>query len=105
MGYETNYKLKIHSAEKQECQAQAEEALERDGNLSEFFFGNADSCTWYFHEDDMKALSTNHPRVVFLLEGEGEESGDIWRKFFKNGRMQRENAQIIFGEFNEEKLQ
>jgi hypothetical protein len=105
MGYLTHYNLKVHSAESGEDWETAEKALRNDNDLRSFFFGNADSCKWYYHEDDMKNFSKIYCKVVFLLEGHGEEYDDIWRKFFKNGRMQRENAQIIFGEFNEEKLQ
>ena len=35
----------------------------------------------------MLKLSLEFPEYVFILDGEGEESGDIWRSFYKNGKM------------------
>ncbi len=63
-----------------------------------------DSLKWYDHEDDMKKYSKQYPDLIFKLLGEGEESGDIWIKYFKNGKMQRCDAKIIFDEYNESLL-
>jgi hypothetical protein len=41
---------------------------------------------------------------VISVEGEGEESGDIWKAYYKNGKSFRANAQVTFEEFNESKL-
>lgn len=63
-----------------------------------------DQTKWYDHEKDMKTYSQKYPEVLFILSGEGEESGDIWRKYFKNGRVQTCKAKITFDEFDESKL-
>ena len=67
-------------------------------------FGCNDSYKWYIHEQDMKELSKIYPETTFLLEGEGEDSEDIWRKYFKNGKMQVCKAEIVFPAFDESKL-
>lgn len=33
----------------------------------------------------MIAASLKHPGVAFVLDGSGEESGDVWRKFYRDG--------------------
>lgn len=104
MGYYTKYKLSIHSSENEDERFMAEKALEDDEDLSEFYNGCADGCKWYNHESVMKGFSKNYPRVVFELSGEGEESDDIWKKFFQNGKIQTEYAVISYGEFNKKKL-
>ena len=43
---------------------------------------------WYEHEADMAKLSAAHPGVLFTLDGEGEEA-DVWRKYFRDGLVQR----------------
>jgi hypothetical protein len=63
-----------------------------------------DSCKWYDHESDMALFSKKYPESLFVLKGEGEESGDIWIKYFLNGKMQRAEAKITFEEFDESKL-
>jgi len=41
---------------------------------------------WYSHEEDMMNLTTIFPDLVFVLKGEGEDSGDSWIKIFHNGK-------------------
>jgi len=59
---------------------------------------------WYDHETDMIKYSLSKPDVLFVLDGDGEDSGDIWRKYFKNGKMQPALAKIVFDNFDETKL-
>lgn len=58
----------------------------------------SDSCKWYEHEEEMVSISEQFPTILFILSGEGEESGDIWRKYFKNGKVQVAEAKITFDE-------
>ena len=59
---------------------------------------------WYEHETDVKSVSTEYPDVIFALIGDGEDSGDQWIKYFKNGKMQICRAKITFDDFDESKL-
>lgn len=47
-------------------------------------------CKWYDHERDMRTFSGMYSHVLFTLDGEGEENGDVWRKYFRAGKMQEE---------------
>lgn len=52
---------------------------------------------WYDHEKDMKVLSGLYPNIVFTLDGEGEEQGDVWKKTFKDGKLEKSRkARIVF---------
>jgi hypothetical protein len=91
-------------------EVELEKALDEDdscsyGKISQFITGDADSCKWYEHDEDMKRLSNRFPTVLFTLEGKGEESGDIWIKYFKGGKSQRVNAKIVFDPYDESKLE
>lgn len=99
MGYYTNYNIKI-TPDSDEVRAY----IDADDNLSYALDEDADSCKWYNHEDDMLRLSREFPDVLFELTGEGEGAGDLWRKYFKNGKVQRCPAIITYEAFDESKL-
>lgn len=63
-----------------------------------------DQTKWYEHEEVMKEISKEYPDVIIQLTGEGEESGDMWIKYFVNGKMQHCKAKIVFEEFDPKKL-
>ena len=110
MGYYTRYELTVSSNAdtdayegqdvietfREECE-EAMRALDVGGV-------SLDDTKWYSHEKDLRKFSLNFPDVVFTLEGEGEESGDIWKKYFQDGLMQKCEAIISFDKFNKLKL-
>ena len=63
-----------------------------------------EQCKWYEHTEDMCRLSKEYPNVLFTLTGNGEESEDMWVKYFMNGKVQVENAVITYGKFDPKKL-
>lgn len=104
MGYYTRYKLKVSK----EPEGLAER-FNKTADYGESFYehlvsGNEDSVKWYEHDENMRAVSKEYPDILFTLYGEGEESGDIWVKYYKNGKSQVANAQIKFDEFDPKKL-
>ena len=81
MGYHTDYKLESSDGISHE---------ENVGALSGY--GNQlweESWKWYDHQEHMLEYSLKYPDVEFVLDGVGENSTDVWRKWFKNGRMQQ----------------
>ena len=97
MGYYTKYELAIISGNNEvDHEYQISKALD----YSPF----EETCKWYGHEEDMKQYSFRYPDTIFELSGEGEESGDIWKKYYKNGKVQVCKAIITFDEFDESKL-
>lgn len=61
-------------------------------------------CKWYEHEKHMREMSKAVPDVLFILKGEGEESGDIWHKYFLNGKMQVSKAVLTLEPYDPKKL-
>lgn len=51
---------------------------------------------WYDATHDMIQLSEKFPDVIFTLEGHGEEFGDVWREYYKNGACQHCKGTITF---------
>lgn len=107
MGYYTSYKLRIENPGSHDTydlidilrkeSEGAKYAISEDGSVEE-------SCKWYEAESDLKIFSKKYPEVLFELHGEGEESGDIWIKYFKNGKCQHAKSRIVFERFDITKL-
>lgn len=117
MGYSTNYSLKVELlvggivAElkgetplldliqlfRLNCEG-ASGSLQPNGKPS----GNGFS--WYEHERDLRAFSLKHPNILFTLHGEGNEAGDIWNKYFLNGKFQEARVVLTITEFDPGKL-
>ncbi len=98
MGYYTTHSLDLEGAgdefdniiadlrENNEC---AEYALDENGDAEE-------SCKWYDSSKDLKEFSKKYPDVLFTLHGEGEEPGDLWNEYFKNGKNQHCAGEITY---------
>ena len=105
MGYYTRYSLQVS-----QLTDELDKFLENhehdygENFYSDLMTGNVDTIKWYDHDKDMIALSLKFPDIVFTLKGEGEESGDIWLKYYKNGKMQEARAMITFEKFDPSKL-
>lgn len=105
MGYYTQFTLKI-DAEKDvlyDIAVFLKESEEYDFILP-MWNDWTDSVKWYSSDEDMKLISKKFPSALFTLNGEGEESGDVWVAYFKNGKMQKEVAVINLAPYDESKL-
>lgn len=98
MGYITMYELQIEPHTEKSWKEIWDElknnpdalyALDEDGNTN-------NSCKWYDHEKDLVNLSKKFPEIMFILSGQGEETGDIWIKNFLNGKKQIRGATLTF---------
>lgn len=111
MGYCTRYKLNWDCKKsKTTWDDISDEIALRQKAGTDFFYAVdengdcSDSCKWYDHETEVAQFSKIYPDVLFELSGEGEESGDIWKKYFKNGKMQLCQVKMTFDPFDESKL-
>ena len=96
MGYYTHYRLEM---EPNNTEAWVQIA-NSETFKNEVSFGSDGVCDevvrWYEHEAHMVHLSKEYPEVLFTLHGEGEEPGNLWRKYFRNGRVQICKAQVHY---------
>ena len=62
--------------------------------------------TWEHHVGYMARLSRYWPDVVFILEGEGEDScSDVWRDYYRAGQQQTVFEEVIWAPFDPDKLE
>lgn len=59
-----------------------------------------DETKWYDYEADMRYISRLFPDTIILIHGEGEETGDLWNHYFKNGKSSYCQAIITYPEPN-----
>lgn len=110
MGYNTTYSLKFDTSKSKTKKREIfnEIQLRRAAGMDYLYGieldGYGEACKWYDHEEEMAEFSKIYPDVVFELSGEGEESGDIWKKYFKNGQKQICMAEIVYPPYDETKL-
>ena len=52
----------------------------------------------------MLKYSKLHPELLFCITGEGEGSDDRWKHYFKNGKSQFCQGEIIYPEYYESQL-
>lgn len=103
MGYYTKHEIEIIGGssdlicELREFSEEAKYALDECGKTEQ-------ECKWYSHRKELKEFSLKHPDVLFKLHGEGEENGDVWDEYFKNGKMQVCKARMVMPGFDEKLL-
>lgn len=105
MGYYTYYNLNVRGIKSFEEFAELKTAmLGKEANIRQIIgyaldagdydddgeasFYSDNDAKWYDHDDDMIALSKLFPDMTFKLNGEGENQGDIWATYYKNGEME-----------------
>ena len=103
MGYYTKYKLTVTGDYNKVAKAiEDKNAPER----IKIALGNySDSMKWYDYNEDVWKYSKKHPEVLFTLTGEGEDSGDLWIMWTKNGKQIRKVVEIIWPTLNEDELE
>ena len=103
MGYYTQHTLKVIEGDPylitifREESDTANYSLNDDGKCRE-------ESTWYDSNTDMKNFSIKHPEALFQMDGEGEKSGDIWRQYWKNGKVQNIRAVLTYEPYDPNKL-
>ena len=96
MGYYTRYDISDNPETVQQ-------AIEDISQYS-FYSGQTDTVKWYDWQEHCKEVSKNFPNLVIKVEGDGEEQGDQWKAYIKNGKIQIAKAVVTFEEFDEAKL-
>ena len=78
MGYYTHHKLTVIP---EDARASVEKAAARIVGCEPF----EDTVKWYECHGDMINVSVEIPAII-IVDGDGEEAGDVWRAVFCNGR-------------------
>jgi len=102
MGYYTHHSIEIERLTN--IDLTSEEHIVQIEKRSGYDYLFDEQVKWYDHKEEMKEYSSKYPKVLFILSGEGEEAGDLWREYYLNGKVQACEAKITYPAFDESKL-
>lgn len=82
MGYYTSYSITVIP------ETQEEAVLIELANHSDYIFDDGMLYgRWYHWEEDCREVSSKYPESVITVDGVGEENGDQWVAYFKDGKV------------------
>ena len=102
MGYYTDYNVEVKNLDNANQGIKIANMLDMssyefsdDGTFMNF------SChgKWYEWKEDFIRISLKYPKVLFEIEGKGEENDDIWKARVRAGNVEIVNAKIVFDDF------
>lgn len=102
MGYYTNYELEVEGSGPVYDKFMREIdniVVARDNydlDVRKLMDGGYDEMKWYEHDEDMKQMSSEWPNMLFILKGAGEERGDVWKAWYRNGGIHKLKAKVVF---------
>ena len=79
MGYYTVFSLRMEGPEEAINKANEEMLSWNDGYIESLITNGVAELKWYEWEDEMKLVAEHNPDVLFILEGDGEDSDDMWQ--------------------------
>lgn len=100
MGYLTDFTLSFYGDP-------IEDIVETLDSVTQYFWDEdlvLHESKWYDWQKHMREISRKYPDRLFVLEGVGEEQGDQWKAYIKDGKIQICNAIITFEPFDESKM-
>lgn len=103
MGYYTDFIINVEGEE------MSDDIVNAITSISQFEFEWHDDeistySKWYDCDDDMRELSELFPDKLFRVDGQGEDPDDIWRLYWKNGKVQESKRTVSYEPFDETKL-
>ena len=111
MGYYTRFELVVHegTANLDAVHVALDKAMDYPHEDSPFEVDgdriiSSDSIKWYDHDEDCAEMSKHFPGVVFKLHGMGEETGDLWEAYYKEGKCQICRVQLTYAKYDLTKL-
>lgn len=112
MGYYTNFRLKVTGFENAEAAEFFEFKLRKASGYDGWDVDIVPSkngyeveatlseAKWYDWEKNLEVLSVAFPNTTIVVDGVGEEPGDIWRARVQNGEAKTAQATISFPELD-----
>lgn len=102
MGYYTHFDVTVSNLDNANQGIKVADMLDMsdyefsdDGTIMEFYYDGK----WYDWKEDCTRVSLKYPKILFEIEGKGEESGDIWKARVRNGLAEVVEAKIVFEPF------
>lgn len=104
MGYYTLYSITLEEGPEEQY---AEMLKDIDAIMGSCDMSRNESifAKWYDYNRDMEELSRKYPDITVRLNGDGEDSDDLWQTFWHNGRSFTESVRFASYRDIKEQLQ
>lgn len=85
MGYYTTFSLTLEEGPREQYEKMLEDidAIMGDNEMSS---SESTYAKWYSYRKDIKNLSLKYPNIIFRVNGDGEDSNDLWQDFWHAGK-------------------
>ncbi|MGI9570359.1 MAG: hypothetical protein ACR2PH_11620 [Desulfobulbia bacterium] len=105
MGYYSDFKIKVDGEVVCHCGKNGgfDPILYRASGYN-FENGELSESKWYSYHENMIEVSKDNPDRLFQLDRDGEEKGDIERRYYKNGKYQEVKVEVVYEDFDESKM-
>ena len=88
MGYYTYYSLTMIGEEKDIGKAKKDAKQDKNECLSCLLNEQFIEAKWYDFHTEFEAFAKKHPKVLFIVCGDGEEPEDLWEERFKGNQVE-----------------
>ena len=94
MGYYTTYTIKLVSGDENDFDSLLKDI--RTKSSVDFTEYEVQEAKWSDHDKDMLELSRKYPDLIVQLDGDGQDSEDLWATRYRNGESESVGAVLPF---------
>lgn len=94
MGYYTYFAITMIGSEEAEMQAENDAQKSDNWCLKELVVTGGVEAKWYSFFEDFSTFAKQHPDILFIVDGHGEDSDDIWQHRFRGDIDERHDIEM-----------
>jgi hypothetical protein len=101
-----NFNLSIRTEDRMDMPTKEEydilSKFSRDYQMCDQYGKFYDTYSWKNHEEVLKEFSEKNKDHLFILDVVAEGNEFIYKKYFMNGRMHKQNGKIVYDNFDQD---
>jgi len=94
MGYYTYFTLTMIGSEEDKTQAEIDAEKSDNWCIKDLVVEGCVDAKWYSFFEDFSAFAKQHPNILFIVDGSGEDSDDVWQHRFRGDIDERHEMEM-----------